>query len=57
MYELLYPERRSVTPETILTWASDAVANGEIDQAWDEGNARQAAAALHEAGIITLRAS
>lgn len=31
MVYLLYPERRNVSEETIMMWASDAYDNGEID--------------------------
>jgi hypothetical protein len=53
MFTLLYPERRTVSPETILTWYRDAVANGELE---DMGDAVPAEAAfyLHDAGLITL---
>lgn len=53
MFRLLYPERRIVSPETIMTWYIDAIANGQIE---DLGatSAFLVAQALHEAGLITL---
>jgi len=52
-FRILYPERRVVSAEKILTWYQDAVANGEVD---DLGavSAIIAAQLLHEAGIITV---
>lgn len=52
MFRLIYPERRVVTPECMLTWYTDAVANGQIE---DQGavSAHTAARLLHQAGLIT----
>jgi hypothetical protein len=54
MFRIIYPERRIVSNELLLTWYTDAVANGQVD---DLGacSATQAACALHRAGLITLR--
>ncbi len=53
MFRIIYPERRVVSSEQILTWYTDAVSNEEVE---DLGacSAYQAAQALHEAGLITL---
>jgi hypothetical protein len=53
MFHILYPERRVVTSERILTWYTDAVANEQIV---DIGaiSAHRAACRLHQAGLITL---
>ena len=31
LYTITYPERRAVTAETLILWASDAVANRDTD--------------------------
>ncbi|WP_223621202.1 hypothetical protein [Lysobacter sp. ESA13C] len=49
---VVWPDRRNVPSETVLSWAQDAYANNEIDRA-PEG-AADAAALLHDAGLITL---
>lgn len=51
---VLWPERRNVPAVTILMWAQDAYANNEIERA--PIDAQDAAALLHEAGLITLAA-
>lgn len=52
-FRILYPERRVVSSEQVMTWYTDALANEEVE---DLGpcSAHQAAQALHEAGLITL---
>lgn len=49
---VIWPERRNVSAATMLLWAQDAYANNEVDRAPDD--AADAAALLHEAGLITL---
>jgi hypothetical protein len=53
MFRLIYPEKRVVTPECILTWYTDAVANEQVE---DNGaiSAHRAAMLLHANGLITL---
>jgi hypothetical protein len=53
MFRLLYPERRVVSNELMLTWYADAVANGEVE---DMGALPSSTAAryLHDQGLITL---
>lgn len=55
MFRVIWPERTVVTPEKILSWYRDAVDNRELPDA-GAVSAHQAAQALHEAGLITLRA-
>lgn len=52
---LLYPEERIVDADTLMTWAHDAYANGEIDRAPQD--LEDAIALLEDAGEITVRAS
>lgn len=49
---VLWPERRNVPSETLLMWAKDAFANNEIER--EPIDAHDAAALLHDAGLITL---
>lgn len=52
---IVWPERRNVPDDKIMTWAADAVANKEIlaDEV-DLKNPASCAQALHDAGLITL---
>lgn len=54
---IIWPERRKIPLETLSMWYHDAVANGELDEAYIglpdhdwQGQAR----ALSDAGLITL---
>jgi hypothetical protein len=55
-FSILYPERRVVDSETILTWYQDALANGEVEDDFPTSptDPHWAALLLHEAGLITL---
>jgi hypothetical protein len=55
IYRIIWPERRTVSADKIETWYSDALANNEIAEAYKAAKtADDMAAALHDAGIITL---
>lgn len=49
--DLVYPEERSVDADTILGWARDAYANGEIDH--EPEDLLDAIDMLEDAGEIT----
>jgi hypothetical protein len=51
-FELLYPEKRTVSATQILSWARDAEANGKIEGGF-EGDVFAAAEQLEDAGLIT----
>lgn len=57
-FNMIWPERRAVSESQIIVWASDAIANKEINEefstAVESGDAMTCAEALHEAGLITL---
>ena len=54
-FQIIWPERRSVSTSQIEGWYDDAVANGEIDDDYlDAETVDRKAAALDDAGIITL---
>lgn len=66
MFNLIYPERRVVTAETVIQWAKDYLAteymrrNPHAPEAAIEENARvasgeEAVQILEDAGIITVR--
>ena len=51
---ILYPERRTVSPETIIGWARDAVADGEASADDFDGSLESAKAILEDAGLVTF---
>ena len=51
---LVYPERRWVTPERLLTWHADAIANGQVPAQKHTEDWRRAAYDLEDIGHITL---
>jgi hypothetical protein len=55
---IIWPEVRTVPASEILAWASDAIANGQLESdyqdAADAGDVVECALALHHAGLITL---
>ena len=51
-FALLYPERRSVSADTIERWYFDAVANGEL--IYEHDSTEDMADALADVGFITL---
>lgn len=53
-WNLVYPERRVVSEDTIETWYSDALANGEVEPTPTEPSVFEKAAALDDSGIITI---
>lgn len=53
-WKLLWPERRMVDDATIIGWAKDAVANGQLHSELDTSKALDCAQALDQAGLITL---
>jgi hypothetical protein len=59
MFEILWPEHRYVPAATIAVWFSDAVANGELSEAYASDpefvdNPEAMARELHSLGTITL---
>lgn len=50
---IIYPERRTVSPTLIMSWAKDAFANGQIDNTAD--NVEDAIYLLENAGLITVQ--
>jgi len=54
LFHLVYPEKRIVGEETIRVWYSDAHANGEVEGYDDEPDTMEMAAALEDAGLITV---
>ncbi len=62
MHRILWPDRQTVSDDTVVGWALDALADGEIWTPWlneDELRADPVLAAdlLHDAGLITLAAT
>lgn len=53
-FKIVYPEPRTVNATLMRSWASDAMANGEIASGLDLDDPRACAEALHESGAITL---
>lgn len=52
MFNLIWPERRTVADHVVLGWAKDAFANGEIGEA--PRSAAHAANLLDQAGLVTF---
>ena len=52
-FQILYPERRKVSEQTLMGWASDAFENGEIDH--HPIDVFDAINMLSDAGIITMK--
>ena len=50
---IIYPERRTVSPTMIMSWAKDAFANGQIDNTADD--VEDAIYLLENAGLITVQ--
>ena len=53
-WKIIWPERRLVDDSTILSWARDAVANGELHSSVNTKDVSECANALDQAGLITL---
>ncbi len=56
-FNLIYPEQRRVSDDTIRQWYADAVANNEIApeyKGFEKHDVMKMAAALSDAGIITV---
>lgn len=53
---IVYPEKRWVYDETIITWFTDAVADGLIDTThnWKTEDVKEMAAILEDIGHITV---
>ena len=51
---IVHPERRFVTPESILVWHADAIANNQVPASRHTTDWRRAAADLEDIGAITL---
>lgn len=56
LYNLVYPERRSVTEDTIRMWYADACSNGEVDYT-DLTEIDDVIAELESAGDVTFASS
>lgn len=58
MFELLWPENKVVSEDTIIGWFFDAIKNDELDIDCiafnDIKTPQEMAYALHNAGLITL---
>ena len=50
---IIYPERRTVSPTMIMSWAKDAFANGQIDNTAED--VEDAIFLLSDAGLITVQ--
>lgn len=53
-FRLVFPEKRVVDSDVIAGWYSDAVANNEVDAVAGFVSVREKAAALDDAGLITV---
>jgi hypothetical protein len=53
-FRILYPEQRTVSGETIISWATDAIANGEADGEGFDGSVESAMYVLDDAGLVTF---
>ena len=52
-FQILWPDRRVVSSETIAGWYADAVVNGDVAEGYTTPD--EMAAALHDAGLIILK--
>lgn len=50
---IVWPERRTVSEETVRGWYFDAVANKEVEDLGEHPTLEQVVAALDDAGLIT----
>lgn len=56
IFEIVWPEKKTVSADRIKIWFADALDNGDIASEFEsETDPAGMAAALDEAGIITLR--
>ena len=54
-FRIVYPEKRTVSEQTIKNWYADAVANDEIDEQFIKANdVLTMARGLSDAGLITF---
>lgn len=51
---MVYPSRRFVTPEYILEWHANAIANGRVPAGQHTDDWQRAAADLEDIGVLTL---
>ena len=53
-YFMLYPEKRHITEEQILSWARDMEADGDIDGGFGN-DVEEAIRQLEDAGVLTIK--
>lgn len=54
MVRIIFPENRMVSPETLIGWAKDAVANGDTEPDGFDGSLESAMYLLEDIGQVTF---